>query len=249
VSSTQDPHAHDAHGGHGHAAAPEEKDPLWLAKGLVMTAATGLFVWAIFRVGMPAGMPRGWQAPMPSAPWTQASTGHGGSQAPEHGAAPAHGAEASPLGAMTERALPGGAQVRFPEKGVEGALLAFVTDPARQVDKETWFDFDRLVFVTGSAAIRPDSQEQLSAVAEILRAFPQVKLKVGGYTDNVGDPALNQRLSEERAATVRGALLNLGIAPDRLAAEGYGERFPVGDNATAEGRARNRRISMRVTDK
>lgn len=232
MSSTQ---THDAHGGHGHAAAPEEKDPLWLLKGLVMTAATALFVWAIFRVGMPAGMPRGWTAPPASAPWTAGAPGHG------------EGARA--LGHMVERLLPGGAHVRFPERGVEGALLGFVSDPARQVDRETWFDFDRLVFVTGSAAIRPDSQEQLAAVAEILRAFPRVKLKVGGYTDNVGDPALNQRLSEERAANVRGALLNLGVAPDRLAAEGYGERFPVGDNATAEGRARNRRISMRVTEK
>jgi outer membrane protein OmpA-like peptidoglycan-associated protein len=241
VSSTHSHDAHDAHAGHGHAAAPEEKDPLWLLKGLVMAAATALFLWAIFRVGMPAGMPKGWTAPPASAPWTAGAPGHGGG----HG----HGDDAGPLGHMVERVLPGSIPVRFPEKGVEGALLAFVTDPARAVDKETWFDFDRLVFVTGSAAIRPDSQDQLAAIAEILRAFPKVKLKVGGYTDNVGDPASNQRLSEERAANVRGALVNLGVAADRLAAEGYGERFPVGDNATPEGRARNRRISMRVTDK
>jgi K(+)-stimulated pyrophosphate-energized sodium pump len=150
---------------------------------------------------------------------------------------------------MVERALAGGHSVTVPERGVEGRLLAFIQDASRPVDKTTWFDFDRLVFETGSANLAEGSRSQLSAVSAILAAYPAVKLKIGGYTDNVGDPAQNQRLSEERAANVRGALLNLGIAPDRLAAEGYGERFPVGDNATAEGRARNRRISMRVTEK
>jgi outer membrane protein OmpA-like peptidoglycan-associated protein len=76
-----------------------------------------------------------------------------------------------------------------------------------------------------------------------------VKLKLGGYTDNVGDPAANLKLSQERADSVMGALVKLGVAPDRLAAEGYGEQFPVGDNATPEGRAMNRRISMRVAEK
>lgn len=233
MSSTHD---HGAHGGHGHAAAPEEKDPLWLPKGLVMTVATVVFLWAVFKVGAPAGMPRGWTAPPSSPPFGAGPHGGGGPSA-------------SPLGHAVARALPGGIQVSFPERGVEGALLAFITDAARPVDKETWFDFDRLLFVTGSAAIRPDSQDQLVTISQILRAFPQVKLKVGGYTDNVGDPASNQRLSEERAGNVRQALVNLGVPADRLTAEGYGERFPVGDNATPEGRARNRRISMRVTEK
>ena len=82
-----------------------------------------------------------------------------------------------------------------------------------------------------------------------MAAYPVVKLKIGGYTDNVGDPAANQLLSEQRAANVRDALVRLGVAQDRLAAEGYGEQFPVGDNATPEGRAMNRRISMRVVEK
>ena len=83
----------------------------------------------------------------------------------------------------------------------------------------------------------------------ILAAYPAVKLKIGGYTDNVGDPAFNKQLSEQRAANVRAALVGQGVAPDRLASEGYGDQFPVADNATAEGRAQNRRISMRVAEK
>jgi outer membrane protein OmpA-like peptidoglycan-associated protein len=65
----------------------------------------------------------------------------------------------------------------------------------------------------------------------------------------VGAPEANQKLSEARARNVRAALVELGIADDRLASEGYGEQHPVADNATAEGRAKNRRISLRVTQK
>jgi outer membrane protein OmpA-like peptidoglycan-associated protein len=117
------------------------------------------------------------------------------------------------------------------------------------VDKTTWFDFDRLLFDTGSATLRPESQEQLKNIAEILKAYPAVEVKVGGYTDNVGDAASNQKLSEDRAANVTKELVAMGSAQERLAAEGYGEQFAVGDNSTEEGRAQNRRISLRVTRK
>jgi outer membrane protein OmpA-like peptidoglycan-associated protein len=156
---------------------------------------------------------------------------------------------ASVLGNMIDRPLPGGTQVRFPEKGVEGRLLTFVVDPKQPLDKGTWFDFDRLTFDSGAATLRPESHDQLGAVAQILKAYPRVKVKIGGYTDSVGQAAANQRLSEERAANVRGELVKLGIAADRLTAEGYGEQHPVADNATEEGRARNRRISMRVDER
>jgi outer membrane protein OmpA-like peptidoglycan-associated protein len=136
-----------------------------------------------------------------------------------------------------------------PEHGVEGRLVTFIEDQGRPADKTTWFDFDRLTFETGSATLAQSSQDQLQAVAAILAAHPPVKLKIGGYTDNVGDPASNQRLSDERARNVRSALIRAGVDPERLAAEGYGEQFPIGDNATDEGRAKNRRISMRVVEK
>ena len=131
---------------------------------------------------------------------------------------------------------------------IEKKLLDFIQSSA-PVDKTTWFDFDRLLFETGKSTLKPESQEQLKNVAEILKAFPNVNLKIGGYTDNTGDANANLKLSGDRAASVEQELVKMGIADVRLDSEGYGDQYPVGDNATEAGRAKNRRISLRVTQK
>ena len=113
----------------------------------------------------------------------------------------------------------------------------------------TWFDFDRLNFATGSATILPESQQQLDNIAEVLKAYPNVTVKVGGYTDKTGNPRANLSLSQSRAESVRTALIGKGVAARRMVAEGYGDKHPVADNATPDGRARNRRIALRVTAK
>jgi outer membrane protein OmpA-like peptidoglycan-associated protein len=74
-------------------------------------------------------------------------------------------------------------------------------------------------------------------------------MKIGGYTDNVGDPAFNLKLSQDRATNVVSSLVALGVAPERLSAEGYGEQYPVAENTTEAGRQQNRRIAMRITEK
>ena len=153
------------------------------------------------------------------------------------------------LGDFVERRLPRDITLRVPALGVESKLVAFIEDPTLKVDKETWFSFDRLEFETDSAALRPSSREQLGNVAEILRAYPNVHIKIGGYTDNVGDDAHNLKLSADRATSTLNELVNLGIDRSRLEAEGFGENHPIADNATAEGRQRNRRIDIRVTKK
>ena len=145
--------------------------------------------------------------------------------------------------------LPDNVSLNIPQTGVEARLLAFIRDSSKGVEPPTWFDFDRLLFNTDSATLRPESREQLSNIAEILKAYPNVHIKIGGYTDNSGDAQHNLDLSQDRADGVRTELIALGISPDRLEARGYGEQFPVGDNSTAEGRAKNRRVSMRVTQK
>jgi OmpA-OmpF porin, OOP family len=145
--------------------------------------------------------------------------------------------------------LPDNVSLNIPQNGVEARLLAFVQDSSKGVEPATWFDFDRLLFNTDSATLRPESQEQLGNIAEILKAYPNVHIKIGGYTDNSGDPQHNLNLSQDRANGVMADLISLGIAPDRLEAQGYGEQFPVADNSTEEGRAKNRRVSMRVTQR
>jgi OmpA-OmpF porin, OOP family len=153
------------------------------------------------------------------------------------------------LGSLINVTLPNGTTVQIPQRGVEGKLLAFIQDPNRAPDKTSWFDFDRLLFATNSTTLEPQSKDQLTAVAAILTAYPAVHLNIGGYTDNTGDAAYNQKLSQGRADSVVAQLGTMGIASDRLVAKGYGEDHPVGDNATPEGRALNRRISMLVTSK
>jgi outer membrane protein OmpA-like peptidoglycan-associated protein len=82
-----------------------------------------------------------------------------------------------------------------------------------------------------------------------LKAYPNVHLKLGGYTDNTGNPAANMALSAARAKNVMDALVAKGIDDSRLASEGYGDQYPAGDNSTEEGRQQNRRIALRVTQK
>jgi outer membrane protein OmpA-like peptidoglycan-associated protein len=117
------------------------------------------------------------------------------------------------------------------------------------VDKTTWFDFDRLTFDTGKATLQDSSTEQLQNIAAILKAYPKVKVKIGGYTDNTGNKEANLRLAQDRATNVMHELVQRGVDSSRLAAEGYGEEHAVGDNATFEGRQKNRRIALRITAK
>ena len=152
------------------------------------------------------------------------------------------------LGKFSIQKLTSGIELNIPEFGIENKLLTFIKGNA-PVDKETWFDFDRLLFQTGSATLEPQSQEQLKNIAEILKAHPNVNVKLGGYTDNTGNAASNLKLSQDRANSVRVELEKMDISKDRLEAEGYGQAHPVASNDTEEGRAKNRRISIRVTKK
>ena len=156
---------------------------------------------------------------------------------------------AAALGAFGAKKLPDGVELNIPANGVENQLLAFVEDSAKPVDKTTWFNFDRLLYETGSARLKPESREQLQNMAAILKAYPAVNLKIGGYTDNTGKADANKRLSQQRADAAMAELVKLGVAADRLEAEGYGIEFPVASNDTDEGRAQNRRTAVRVTKK
>jgi len=153
------------------------------------------------------------------------------------------------LGKFFSKKLPSGVELNIPEFGVENKLIGFIEDAGRPVDDKTWFSCDRLTFETGKSTLKPESQEQLKNIAEILKAYPKVAIKIGGYTDNVGDPQANLKLSQERADAVMADLVKLGVDPGRLKAEGYGQEHPIADNSTQEGRAKNRRIDLRVTSK
>lgn len=170
--------------------------------------------------------------------------------APAAAPTPAPAPAAAPVASTPgKRALSTGALLEFDSMGIESKVIGFIEDGTRPVDKLTWFDFDRLNFKTGSADLTAESMAQVKNMYEILRAYPAVQLKIGGYTDNVGDPEKNMKLSQVRAQSVVTELVNLGVGGGRLEAEGYGEQHPIASNDTAEGRAKNRRISVRVTAK
>lgn len=99
-------------------------------------------------------------------------------------------------------------------------------------------------FATDRAEILPDSQPQIAAVVELLRADDTLSLSIEGHTDNTGDAARNRTLSQARAASVVAAITDAGIAGDRLASAGHGDTRPVADNTTDDGRAQNRRVEL-----
>jgi outer membrane protein OmpA-like peptidoglycan-associated protein len=99
-------------------------------------------------------------------------------------------------------------------------------------------------FDTGSDAIRPESAPTLKQIADMLREHGELKITIEGHTDNVGQAAANQQLSEKRAAAVKAYLVAQGIAADRLESSGYGDTKPVASNETAEGRQQNRRVEL-----
>lgn len=102
-------------------------------------------------------------------------------------------------------------------------------------------------FQTGSATIDAGNDELLEQLAELARNCPG-NLRIEGHTDSRGDADMNQALSLARAAAVRDALAKLGIDPDRVTATGFGATQPIADNATADGRARNRRIAIIIDE-
>lgn len=110
------------------------------------------------------------------------------------------------------------------------------------------FRFNNLNFATGSAQITGESGVEVDNVAAILAAYPDVTIKVEGYTDNTGNAANNKTLSQARAESVKAKLIGAGIDASRIEAEGFGDANPVGDNSTEEGRASNRRIEIVVTN-
>lgn len=165
-------------------------------------------------------------------------------------AAPAPAAvDSSAASGMIHETLPGGGELSVAPNGIEAHLIQFIKDSSAHANDTTWFNFDRLLFETGSATLKPESEAQLKSVSQILQAYPNVKARIGGYTDNSGNAAANLKLSESRAQNVLSEFEKLGVGSDRLDAKGYGAEHPVGDNATAEGRAANRRIALRVTAK
>lgn len=109
---------------------------------------------------------------------------------------------------------------------------------------------EQVVFDTGTAVIRAESDQLLEDVARVLREHPELKrVEVQGHTDNTGTPEFNRTLSQERARAVVAWLTAHGIAAERLHATGHGTDVPLAPNDTEEGRAKNRRVEFKVLER
>jgi len=104
-----------------------------------------------------------------------------------------------------------------------------------------------VLFDTGQFTLKPGAREKLSKVAGILIAYPGLNIEVGGYTDNVGGDAMNQKLSENRAGAVRDYLVQQGVATNSVSSKGYGNTLPVASNDNSAGRQENRRVELVVS--
>jgi outer membrane protein OmpA-like peptidoglycan-associated protein len=103
---------------------------------------------------------------------------------------------------------------------------------------------------SGKSELTEKSKEQVANIAAILKAYPNAKIKLGGYTDNTGALELNKKISAERAAFVKAQLEKAGVGAGRIVAEGYGPEHPICPaNDTKECQAQNRRVDIRVTNK
>ena len=106
---------------------------------------------------------------------------------------------------------------------------------------------DRIEFETGNAVLLPKSWPVLDQVAGTLVKGPHIQLvEIQGHTDDTGDEGKNLMLSENRAKSVRAYLIMKGVAAERLSVRGFGTRVPLGNNATPEGREKNRRVEFRI---
>jgi outer membrane protein OmpA-like peptidoglycan-associated protein len=100
------------------------------------------------------------------------------------------------------------------------------------------------LFATGQFNLSPTARSEVGRIAAVLTQFPDHQIAVEGHTDSVGSEVTNQALSEQRAASVRAALIAEGLDPARVTAVGFGQNRPIADNATAAGRAQNRRVEI-----
>ncbi|WP_066440175.1 OmpA family protein [Chryseobacterium sp. CCH4-E10] len=146
-----------------------------------------------------------------------------------------------------------GTALRGYKGGMEDRMIAFLKSDGyknAQNDnalKDTWYNFDHVNFKTGSAdQLEAGSEGQLQNLTAILRAYPDAKIKIGGYTDKTGDETGNKKLSDERAKFISSWLKKQGVGSQIMGAEGYGSQFATVDASASDAdRAVDRKMAVR----
>lgn len=166
-------------------------------------------------------------------------------------------AEASQRQAVTERQAANDAQVNAQaarqqtqdaqsrSRQLEAQLKEM---EAKKTDRGMVITLGDVLFDTNQAQLKSGGMRNLQKLADFFKQYPQRKVMIEGFTDSTGSNSRNQELSDQRAYSVRTALLGMGIGTDRITSRGYGESYPVAGNDTAAGRQLNRRVEIIVSD-
>ena len=138
------------------------------------------------------------------------------------------------------------AKLRAERNDLEGRLQSSLSEVAQisQTARGVVVNLPDILFDTNKATLKQNAQVALAKLAGIVSLFPNINLRVEGHTDSTGGDVINVPLSRERAQSVMDFLNSQGVAASRMKAEGYAARIPVADNATPEGRSKNRRVEI-----
>jgi outer membrane protein OmpA-like peptidoglycan-associated protein len=118
---------------------------------------------------------------------------------------------------------------------------------ARTAENEITLNLpENVTFDFGKSNLKPQFRGPISQVAQTLKEYPSTTVDVMGHADSVGSDAFNQTLSQHRADAVASALRQDGVQPERLISIGYGENQPIASNETPDGRAKNRRVEIKL---
>ncbi len=143
--------------------------------------------------------------------------------------------------------LPGGGKLDVTPGGFLANFYNLIN--SKDADLSKPLKLENVNFATSSATLTPDSLKEIEKVAAVMKAFPNVAIRVEGNTDNKGEAGANKALSAARAASVKSTLASMGTAVERVEAAGFGADKPIASNDTREGRAKNRRVDVFLTKK
>ena len=152
-------------------------------------------------------------------------------------------------GAMVNIKQPDGNVLSVGVESFENKFNTFIksTDTVR---KDLWFTLDNLYFETGKPVLKATSKTQMQNLAQMMKLYPNINIKFGGYTDKTGNAETNKTLSTQRAEAAMQELISLGTQANRVEAQGYGSMHPLCETDESKAcLARNRRVSVRVTKK
>lgn len=119
---------------------------------------------------------------------------------------------------------------------------------AKKTDRGMVITLGDVLFDTNRAQLKSGGMRNVQKLADFFKQYPQRKVMIEGFTDSTGSNSRNQDLSDERADSVRVALVGMGIGTERITSRGYGESYPAAGNDTAAGRQLNRRVEIIVSD-